>query len=137
MVRNPTDERASREELNAIGTSIVDACLCVHRALGPGLLESAYQECLTYEMERRGHLVDREVLIPLIYQGRKMNTAYRLDMVIDSSVIVENKSIQALLPLHQAQLLTYLRLTNLRLGYLVNWNIPLIKDGIVRMVNGL
>lgn len=137
MVRNPTDERASREELNAIGTSIVDACLCVHRALGPGLLESAYQECLTYEMERRGHLVDREVLIPLIYQGRKMNTAYRLDMVIDSSVIVENKSIQALLPLHQAQLLTYLRLTNLRLGYLVNWNIPLIKDGIVRMVNRL
>src|SRR5690606_38910975 len=99
--------------------------------------ESAYQECLTYEMERRGHLVDREVLIPLIYQGRKMNTAYRLDMVIDSSVIVENKSIQALLPLHQAQLLTYLRLTNLRLGYLVNWNIPLIKDGIVRMVNRL
>lgn len=137
MARDPDVANLSREALNAVGTSIVDACLCVHRALGPGLLESAYQECLTFELEYRGHVVTREVPLPLIYRGHEMNTRYRIDMVVDSCVIVENKSIQGLLPIHQAQLLTYLRLAELRLGYLVNWNVPLIKDGIIRMVNRL
>lgn len=137
MAHDPDVVNRSREALNAVGTSIVEACLCVHRALGPGLLESAYQECITYELESRGHVVTREVPLPLVYRGQEMKTRYRMDMVVDSCVVVENKSIQALLPIHQAQLLTYLRLSDLRLGYLVNWNVPLIKDGIIRMVNRL
>jgi GxxExxY protein len=124
-------------DIEQVGRQIVDASLKVHRALGPGLLESAYQACLTYELRKRGFKVDLQVDQPIKYEGLQIDAAYRLDMVVENSIIIENKSIEQLLPVHQAQLLTYLRLRDFRLGYLINWNVRLIKDGIHRMVNKL
>lgn len=126
-----------RAAIEAVGSTIVDSCLRVHRQLGPGLLESAYQACLTHELRRRGLVVACEVELPVHYEGLVVPAGYRLDMLVAGSVIVENKAVQALLPVHEAQLLTYLRLSDRRLGYLVNWNVPLIKDGIRRIANDL
>jgi GxxExxY protein len=124
-------------DIEQVGKQIVDASLKVHRALGPGLLESAYQACLTYELRKRGFKVDLQVDQPIKYESLQIDAAYRLDMVVENSIIIENKSIEQLLPVHQAQLLTYLRLRDFRLGFLINWNVRLIKDGIHRMVNKL
>jgi len=115
------------------GKQIVDAALKVHRALGPGLLESAYQACLAYELRKRGLHVACEVEQPVFYDGQQIEVGYRLDMLIEDCVIVENKAVERILPIHQAQLLTYLRLRKCSLGYLINWHVPLIKDGIQRM----
>lgn len=123
--------------IKEIGGQIIDASIKVHRALGPGLLESAYQACLAFELEQRGLHVKTEVIQPIKYEGLSIDAGYRLDMVIEDSIIIENKSVEKLLPVHQAQLLTYLRLRDFRLGYLINWNVQLIKDGIHRMVNNL
>jgi GxxExxY protein len=120
-----------------IGGHIIDSSIKVHRALGPGLLESAYQACLKYELQQRGLRVATEVFQPVKYEGLYIDAGYRLDMIVENSVIIENKSVERLLPIHQAQLLTYLRLRDFRLGYLINWNVQLIKDGIHRMVNNL
>jgi GxxExxY protein len=124
-------------DIKEIGGQIIDASIKVHRALGPGLLESAYQECLAFELAQRGLRVETEVVQPIKYEGLSIDAGYRLDMVIEDSIIIENKSVEKLLPIHQAQLLTYLRLRDFRLGYLINWNVQLIKDGIHRMVNNL
>ena len=120
-------------DIEEIGKQIVDAALRVHKALGPGLLESAYQTCLAYELRKRGLHVDCEVEQPVIYDNQRIEAGYRLDMLIEGCVIVENKAVESILPIHQAQLLTYLRLRNCSLGYLINWHVPLIKDGIKRM----
>ena len=109
----------------------------MHRALGPGLLESAYQAVLAYELRKRGLVVLCEVPQGVHYDGIDIDAGYRLDMLIEQAIIVENKSVQALAPVHEAQLLTYLKLSGCKLGFLINWNVPLIKDGIKRMVNGL
>ena len=101
------------------------------------MLESAYQACLTYELRQRGLKVECEVELPVIYEGFRVDVGYRLDMLIEDCVIVENKAIERILPIHEAQLLTYLRLRNCRLGYLINWNVSLIKEGIHRFVNKL
>jgi len=124
-------------DIEEVGKQIVDSCIKVHRALGPGLLESAYQACLTYELRQRGLQVECEVEQPLIYETLRLDAGYRLDMVVENCVIIENKSIESVLPIHKAQLLTYLRLRDFRLGFLINWNVHLIKDGIHRMVNNL
>ena len=124
-------------DITEIGGQIIDASIKVHRALGPGLMESAYQACLAFELQQRGLHVKTEVVQPVKYEGLIIDAGYRLDMVVEDSVIIENKSVEQLLPIHQAQLLTYLRLRDFRLGYLINWNVPLIKDGIRRMVNNL
>jgi GxxExxY protein len=124
-------------DIKEIGGQIIDSSIKVHRALGPGLLESTYQACLAYELQQRGLRVETEVIQPVKYEGLNIDAGYRLDMVIEDSVIIENKSVEKLLPIHQAQLLTYLRIRNFRLGYLINWNVQLIKDGIHRMVNNL
>jgi GxxExxY protein len=116
-----------------VGKEIVDAALKVHRALGPGLLESAYQVCLAYELRKRGLHVECEVEQPVFYEDQCIDAGYRLDMLVENCVIIENKAVDHLLPLHQAQLLTYLRLRKCSLGYLINWHVPLIKDGIQRM----
>jgi GxxExxY protein len=116
-----------------VGKQIVDAALKVHRALGPGLLESAYQVCLAYELRKRGIHVDCEIEQPILYDGQKIDVGYRLDMLVENCVIIENKAVENVLPIHQAQLLTYMRLRKCVLGYLINWNVPLIKDGIQRM----
>ena len=124
-------------DIEAVGKQIVDASIKVHRALGPGLLESAYQVCLAYELAKRGLRVECEVQIPVVYEGVQIDAGYRLDMLVEGCVIVENKAVERLLPVHEAQLLTYLKLHDRRLGYLLNWNVPLMKDGIKRMVNKL
>jgi GxxExxY protein len=124
-------------DIEAVGRQIVDASIKVHRALGPGLLESAYQHCLAYELRKRGLRVECEVQLPVVYDGLQIDAGYRLDMLVEGIVIVENKAVERILPVHQAQLLTYLKLHDCRLGYLLNWNVPLMKQGIKRMVNGL
>ena len=113
---------------------IVDAGLTVHRALGPGLLESAYEQCLAYELERRGHVVDRQVGLPITFGGHTVETAYRLDLLIDRSVIVEVKAVDMLNKLHEAQLLTYLKLSGCRVGLLMNFNVVLFKSGLKRFI---
>lgn len=124
-------------EIGEVAREIVDAALKVHRALGPGLLESAYQACLAYELRKRGLIVECEVPQPLQYDGLKIDTGYRLDMLIENAIIIENKAVEAILPIHYAQMLTYLRLRDCRLGFLINWNVSLIKEGIKRVANGL
>lgn len=120
-----------------IGKDIVNCAIKVHSALGPGLLESAYQKCLDYELRQLGHEVECELLLPIQYGPIKIDAGYRLDMLVSGSVIIENKTVDALQSIHEAQLLTYLRMKNLQLGYLLNWNVPLMKHGIKRMVNNL
>lgn len=122
------------EQTERIARSVVDGAMAVHRALGPGLLESAYELCLAHELERRGHAVARQMALPVVYEDIKLDGGYRIDLVIDGDVIVEVKAVEALAPLHQAQLLTYLRLSGLRLGFLINFNVVLLKHGIKRMV---
>ena len=116
---------------------MVDAAFAVHSALGPGLLESVYQACLVHELQRRGLSVECEVRFPVTYDNLTIETGYRADMVIEGEVIVENKVLQSVVAVHRAQLLTYLRISGLRLGFLINWNVPRIKDGIKRIVNNL
>ena len=123
-------------EIEQVAQQIVDAAIKVHRALGPGLLESAYQACMAYELRTRGLRVDCEMQLPVVYEGVQIDAGYRIDMLVEDSVIVENKVVEKLLPVHQAQLLSYLKLRRCHLGFLLNWNVPLMKQGIKRMVNG-
>jgi len=105
--------------------------------LGPGLLESVYQKCLAYELEKAGLTVACEVPMPVRYDEVSIDMGFRIDMMIQQTVIIENKTVDKIAPIHEAQLLTYLKLINLKLGFLLNWNVPLMKDGIKRMVNRL
>ena len=123
-------------EMDQVAHEIVDAALEVHRLLGPGLLESAYQICLVAELEFRQLRVDQQKLLPVTYRGRRLDSSYRLDMVVEDSVVVEIKSVESLLPIHQAQLLSYLKLSGYRLGLLINFNVPLLKNGIRRLIYG-
>lgn len=123
-------------DVEQTATLIVDAAIKVHRVLGPGLLESAYQRCLQHELCQRGAMVETEVLLPIRYEGIEIEAAYRIDMRVNQCVIIENKTVDSLLPIHQAQLLTYLKLTNCQVGFLLNWHVPVMKQGIKRMVNG-
>ncbi|HEX3664497.1 MAG TPA: GxxExxY protein [Rhizomicrobium sp.] len=120
-------------QLDTIGRNAVDAGLRVHAALGPGLLESAYEHCVAFELERKGIEIRRQAALPISYEGIRLDAGYRIDLLLAGVVIVEIKSVDSLTPLHQAQLLTYLRLSKCRLGYLMNFNVPLFKDGIKRM----
>jgi GxxExxY protein len=122
---------------NELSKIIVDACFQVHRELGPGLFESVYEECLYYELVQRGLLVERQKEIPVFYKEVEMEIAFRADLIVEKKVIVEIKSQEGIAPVHQKQLLTYLRLTDTKLGLLVNFNEALIKDGIQRIVNNL
>lgn len=120
-------------DIEKLATLIVDSAITVHRALGPGLLESAYQKCMSHEVRKRGPSVETELVLPLRYDGLLIDAGYRIDMLIGGLIIVENKCVDALLPIHEAQLLTYLKLKDCRLGFLLNWNVKLMKDGIKRM----
>ena len=122
---------------NEIGEAIIASAMKVHTALGPGLLESAYETCLLYELEKRGLPVHRQVLIPLQYEDLTINNGYRIDLLVGDRVVVELKALEAILPVHRAQLLSYLRLGGFKLGYLLNFNVARLRDGIVRLVNGL
>ena len=124
-------------DIEEIGSQIIGAAIKVHSTLGPGLLESVYQVCHAYELRNSGLKVECEVPLPVVYGAVRIDTGYRLDMLVEDSIIIENKSVEKLLPIHEAQLLTYLRLKGCRLGFLLNWNVVLMKDGIKRMVNHL
>jgi GxxExxY protein len=122
-------------DIEVIATKIVDAAIKVHTVLGPGLLESAYQKCMEYKMKNDGLRVECEAILPITYEKIKIDAGYRIDMIVESSVIVEHKTVEKLLPMHEAQLLTYLKMKNCKLGFLLNGNVPRMKDGIKRMVN--
>jgi GxxExxY protein len=113
---------------------IIGAAIEVHRDLGPGLLESAYEECICYELSARGISFRRQVALPVSFKAVRLDCGYRLDLLVEESVIVELKCVEELNDLHKAQLLTYLKLSHLKVGLLLNFNVPLMKDGIVRMV---
>lgn len=124
-------------DIEEVATTIVDAAVKVHRALGPGLLESAYQKCLAYELGKRGLEIECEVPLPIRYDGIEIDAGYRADMIVAHCILIENKTVDRLAPIHEAQLLTYLRLGNFRLGFLLSWHTTLMKQGIKRMVNNL
>jgi GxxExxY protein len=122
---------------NEIATKIIKTAIELHKILGPGLLESPYENALAYELKESGLNVKQQVPMPFVYKDIKLDVGYRLDLVVDEKVVVEIKSIDALAPVHYAQLLTYLKLSGLKLGLLVNFNSKLLKDGIHRVVNNL
>ena len=121
-------------EVERAATAIVDSAFKIHTRLGPGLLESAYRALMVYELRKRGFEVEYEVPVPVVYDDVKLDAGYRLDLRVNQCVIVEIKAVDKVIPVHEAQLLTYLKLTNIRLGLLINFNTKLIKDGIKRMV---
>jgi GxxExxY protein len=121
-------------DLERLASEVVDAAYKVHKAFGPGLLESAYEACLSYELLKRKIKVERQVAIPLVYDGNSIDVAYRADLVVQDKLIVELKAVEKIQPIHEAQMITYLKITGQRLGLLVNFNVLLIKDGIKRVV---
>ena len=120
---------------NRLTEVIIGAAIEVHRELGPGLLESAYRECLCHELKLRGLHFEYEIPLPVQYKGVKLDCGYRLDIVVEDQVILELKTVEKLLPIHEAQLLTYLKMKKCRLGLLINFQVPVLKDGIKRIVN--
>jgi GxxExxY protein len=122
---------------NELSHKIIGIAMEVHSALGPGLLESAYKECLYYKLSKNGLFVEKEKPMPLIFEEVKLDIGYRLDLLIESKVVIEIKSVEALNDVHLAQTLTYLKLGNYKLGLLINFNVARLKDGIKRVVNGL
>ena len=122
---------------NEISKIVIEEAIHIHKSIGPGMLESAYVHCLNYSLSKRGFLVRMEVPVPLIFEKVKLECGYRADLVIENKVVVEVKSVDAIAPIHKAQTLTYLRLLNLILGIILNFNSVLMKDGIKRVVNNL
>jgi GxxExxY protein len=130
------DTKNTKEIANHLSNQIIGAAIEVHRVLGPGLLESAYEVCLCKELFLRNIRYEKQVPLPVEYKGQALECGYRLDLLVDNLVIVELKSVEGIIPIHEAQLLTYLRLRNLWLGLLINFNVPILKNGIRRIVNG-
>ena len=125
------------DRLNGITSQIINAAIEVHRELGPGLLESAYQTCLAFEIEQKHLMVERQVALPLVYRGIRMDCGYRLDLVVENAVIVEVKTVERFEPVHTAQLLSYLRISGHKIGLLLNFHVKWLTDqGIKRVVNG-
>ena len=124
-----------RDQLNQVSGKIIECAIKVHSALGPGMLEKAYEVCLIHELGKLGLRVASQVLLPIVYDGIQLDAGYRIDLLVEDSVIVEIKSMERILPVHEAQLLSYLRLSDLRLGLLINFNVRLLRDGIRRIVN--
>jgi GxxExxY protein len=127
----------SAKDENELSRSILDAAFRVHSALGPGLLEGAYEACLAYELRAEGLSVLTQLPLPLVYREVRLDIGYRLDLLVEELVVVEIKSVDALAAIHQAQMLSYLKLSGKRLGLLINFNVVRLKDGIKRLVNGL
>jgi len=124
-------------ELNDVTGEIVDAAMAVHSALGPGLLESAYEACLVFELHRRGIKAETQVGLPVVYEGVRIDVGYRIDVLVEDAVILELKSVDSILPIHKAQLLSYLKLSDKKVGLLINFNVLRLKDSIVRLANNL
>ena len=121
---------------NQLTSEIISSAIEVHRNLGPGLLESTYEECMTFELQGRGLTVKRQLELPVLYKGNKLEQNYRIDLLVNNQVIIELKSVNKIEPIHDAQLLTYLKLANKRYGLLLNFNVPIMKQGIKRLLNG-
>jgi GxxExxY protein len=132
-----TAEKAaeSAEEMNRLTGIIIGAAIEVHRILGPWLLESAYEACLAFELKNRGLKAERQVELPLCYKGINLECGYRLDLLVNDTVIVEVKAVHSIAPIHQAQLTSYLKLSRYKVGLLINFNVLMLKDGINRIVN--
>jgi GxxExxY protein len=128
-----THHRDTETQRDPLSETVLGAAIEVHRNLGPGLLESAYEECLCYELAAREVGVRRQVELPVIYKTVKLDCGYRMDVVVSDALVVEVKAVEKLLPVHQAQLLTYLKLSGLHTGLLINFNVPVLKQGIRRM----
>ena len=126
---------AEKERLNRLTEGIIGAAITVHRALGPGLLESAYEACLAFELADLGLGIERQKPLPVTYRDVELDCGYRLDLLVEGAVIVEVKALRALAPIHQAQLLCYLRLSGCKVGLLINFNVEVLKDGVRRLVN--
>ena len=122
---------------NEISKIVFESALKVHKALGPGLLESAYEECLFYELKKFSLKVEKQRVLPLVYEEVRLDIGYRIDIIIEDKFIVEVKSVESLNDVHLAQLLTYLRLSDCKLGLLINFNVKLLKEGVRRVVNGI
>ena len=127
-----SDEPTAEHDVTA--RLVVDCAFSVHSALGPGLLESVYEQCLACELASRGVVVERQVSVPIFYRDVRIDAGFRMDMVVRCLIVVEIKAVERTLPIHKAQLLTYLKLSGHRLGLLINFNVPLIKDGINRVI---
>jgi GxxExxY protein len=138
-VRKVRKERKKNREKteNELSKTILDSCFKIHTTLGPGLLESVYEEVLSYELGQQGISCERQVEIPVLYNSVRLDIGFRADIVIEKKVIVELKSIETIKPVHQKQLLTYLKLSKMKLGLLINFNVESMKDGIMRIVNNL
>lgn len=126
-----------RERLNRITETVIGAAIQVHRALGRGLLESAYEACLSYELNKRGLRAQQQQPLPLVYEGVKLDCGYRIDLLVEGSAIIEVKSVDSVAPIHEAQILSYLKLSGCKVGLLINFNVNVLKDGIRRFVNGM
>lgn len=124
-------------DIKVTASKIVAAAIRVHTALGPGLLESAYQRCMEYDLKHDGSQVMCEVVLPIFYRGISIDAGYRIDMIVENAIIIEHKTVERLLPIHEAQLLTYLKMKQCRRGFILNWKVPRMKDGIKRMVSNL
>jgi GxxExxY protein len=121
---------------NDIGTTIIGAAIKVHSVVGPGLLESAYEACLLYQLEKLRLGIRKQVTIPIRYEDLSIDNGYRVDLLVEDRVVVELKAVESILPVHRAQLLSYLRLGGFRLGYLLNFHVAHMRDGVVRLING-
>jgi GxxExxY protein len=137
MLRTPkgTFHKPVPTEVEMVGEKILDAAFKVHTALGPGLLESVYEACLAFEIRKSGLKVETQVALPVTYEGVHIDAGLRMDMLVENCVIVELKSVDTMNPVYEAQLLTYLKLTKIRLGYLINFNVPHLRDGFKRMIS--
>ena len=125
----------NRDVLNKISKEIVDACITVHKEMGPGLLESVYEYCLLKEFELRNIKAENQVSIPLCYKGELLTKDYRIDILVENEIILELKAVDTILPVHKAQIISYLKLADKRLGFLLNFNVDLMKNGVKRIVN--
>ena len=124
-----------RDQLNAISKVVVDSAFAVHTEMGPGLLEAIYQQCLVQELRMRSVQVDVMVIVPLVYKGLVLNKDYVLDILVEQEIILELKAVEGILPVHEAQIISYLKLAKKKLGFLINFNVPLLKNGLHRFVN--
>ncbi len=125
----------TNERLNELSKIILDACITVHKEMGPGLLESVYELCLLKELELRGIKAKSQVVIPLKYKGFELSKDFKIDILVEEEIIIENKAVEMIIPVHKAQIISYLKLADKKLGFLINFNVPLMKDGFFRFVN--
>ncbi|MBU8893633.1 MAG: GxxExxY protein [Bacteroidales bacterium] len=126
----------NKEQYNKFSKEILDASIRVHKEMGPGLLESVYEQCLSKELNLRNIKNQKQVQLPLVYRGYELNKDFRIDLLVEDEIIIEIKAVEFLLPVHEAQIISYLKLADKRLGFLINFNVPLMKNGFRRFVNG-